>query len=42
LNGAEQEAISHDVDTLEALGPGLGRPRVDAVKGSRFSNMRNF
>lgn len=35
-----REAIAHDVDVLEAVGSGLGRPRVDTVKGSRFANMK--
>ena len=34
-----QESISRDVKILKAFGPGLGRPQVDTVKGSRHSNM---
>jgi hypothetical protein len=37
-----QEAIAHDVYVLEAVGPGLGRPQVDSVKGSRFTNMKEL
>lgn len=42
LNEAEQEAIAHDVDILQTVGPGLGRPQVDSVKGSKFSNMKEL
>ncbi len=37
-----QESIAHDVEVLQAVGPGLGRPHVDTVKGSRFSNMKEL
>src|SRR5262245_49874407 len=37
-----QESIAHDVGLLEQIGPGLGRPRVDTVKGSKFSNMKEL
>jgi hypothetical protein len=37
-----QESIAHDVDVLEQIGPGLGRPTVDAVKGSRWPNMKEL
>lgn len=37
-----QESIAHDVEVLRAVGPGLGRPRVDTVKGSRFTNMKEL
>ena len=37
-----QESIAHDVEILRAVGPGLGRPQVDSVKGSRFSNMKEL
>ncbi|MBI1190449.1 MAG: addiction module toxin RelE [Tepidisphaera sp.] len=42
LSEAAQEAIAHDVGVLEAIGPGLGRPLVDTVKGSRFGNMKEL
>lgn len=42
LTEDEQESIAHDVEVLRAIGPGLGRPRVDTVKGSRFSNMKEL
>ena len=35
LSESVQEAIAHDVEILRAVGPGLGRPQVDTVKGSR-------
>jgi hypothetical protein len=37
-----QEAIAHDVELLGQVGPGLGRPTVDHVKGSAFSNMKEL
>ncbi len=37
-----QEAIAHDVEVLGLLGPGLGRPTVDTVVGSRFSNRKEL
>jgi hypothetical protein len=37
-----QDSIARDVEVLRAIGPGLGRPRVDSVKGSRFSNMKEL
>lgn len=37
-----QEAIAHDIDVLAAIGPGLGRPFVDAVHGSRYRNMKEL
>jgi hypothetical protein len=37
-----QESIAHDIGILEAVGPGLGRPQVDTVKGSRHSNMKEL
>ncbi|MFG0283032.1 MAG: type II toxin-antitoxin system RelE/ParE family toxin [Phycisphaerales bacterium JB039] len=37
-----RESIAHDVGILEAVGPGLGRPKVDTVAGSRFANMKEL
>jgi len=37
-----QEAIAHDVEVLEQVGPGLGRPTVDTLVGSRFPNMKEL
>jgi len=42
LSEAEQESIAHDVEVLRAVGPMLGRPQVDTVQGSRFSNMKEL
>jgi len=37
-----QEAIAHDVGVLEQVGPGLGRPTVDTLSGSKFPNMKEL
>lgn len=37
-----QESIAHDIGVLEAVGPGLGRPRVDTLKGSRHGHMKEL
>jgi hypothetical protein len=42
LNEDEQAAIDHSVRLLELFGPALGRPHVDVVKGSKFSNMKEL
>jgi len=42
LAGEIQESIAHDVEILAAVGPGLGRPRVDTIRGSRFRNMKEL
>jgi hypothetical protein len=34
--------IASHVELLEQFGPNLGRPRVDSVKGSAFSNMKEL
>jgi len=38
----EQEAISAAINLLEQRGPGLGRPTVDTVTGSRHANMKEL
>lgn len=38
----EQKAIDAAVTVLEQRGPGLGRPLVDSVKGSRHANMKEL
>jgi hypothetical protein len=42
LSEAEQDAITASVDILELEGPGLGRPLVDTIAGSRHSNMKEL
>ncbi len=37
-----QESLAHDIDLLALFGPGLGRPQVDSVKGSRYRNMKEL
>ena len=38
----EQASLEACVRLLERFGPGLARPYVDAVKGSRHSNMKEL
>jgi hypothetical protein len=38
----EKIAIATDLQVLAQMGPSLGRPYVDQVKGSRFSNMKEL
>lgn len=42
LSVPQQEAINTAVEHLQATGPGLGRPWVDTVKGSRHANMKEL
>jgi hypothetical protein len=42
LTVSQQEDIAARVELLEELGPTLGRPVVDRVKGSAFHNMKEL
>jgi hypothetical protein len=42
LDASAQESVAHDVELLREVGPGLGRPHVDTLKGSRYSNMKEL
>lgn len=42
LTGAQQDALRADIEVLERMGPYLGRPYVDSIKGSRHSNMKEL
>lgn len=42
LNPDEQDAVDSVVDHLKDRGPGLGRPLVDTIKGSRHPNMKEL
>ncbi len=42
LNVEDQQTIDAAVGLLEQRGPGLGRPLVDSVKGSRHANMKEL
>lgn len=42
LSAREQEAIRTAVAFLEERGPGLGRPFVDTISGSRHPNMKEL
>ena len=37
-----QEELLAQAKLLEAFGPVLGRPRVDTLKGSRYTNMKEL
>jgi hypothetical protein len=42
LEARDADRIAAAVDELERLGPRLGRPFVDSVKGSRHPNMKEL
>jgi hypothetical protein len=42
LGAEEQQSIDAAVRVLEQRGPGLGRPLVDSVVGSRHANMKEL
>lgn len=42
LAASEQQSIDAAVRVLEQRGPGLGRPLVDTVEGSRHANMKEL
>jgi hypothetical protein len=42
LDEAEQESIAAGVELLRQLGPHLGRPYADTIRGSRHSNMKEL
>jgi hypothetical protein len=42
LDGKEQAAVVAAVQILRERGPGLGRPLVDTIKGSRHANMKEL
>ena len=42
LTRRQQNAVIAAVDYLEADGPGLGRPMVDTITGSRHANMKEL
>jgi hypothetical protein len=42
LTTRQQDAIDRCIVVLEQRGPGLGRPYVDTLKGSRHTNMKEL
>lgn len=42
LDDEECESVDTSVDMLVAYGPMLGRPDVDTLKGSRYSNLKEL
>lgn len=42
LEQADRNALDVKIRVLEQLGPRLGRPHADTVKGSRHSNMKEL
>src|SRR5438046_582185 len=42
LDDAEKVSVTASVDLLEELGPALGRPQVDTLKGLRVPTMKEL
>jgi hypothetical protein len=42
LSGGVQESVGRSVRLLEELGPRLGRPHVDTLKGSKHPHMKEL
>jgi hypothetical protein len=42
LGGAEKEKVQASIVKLEETGPNTRRPFVDAIKGSRYPNMKEL
>lgn len=42
LDAGQQDALRSDIEILEKMGPSLGRPYVDSIKGSKHSNMKEL
>ncbi len=42
LANDECASVHVGIDALEQIGPALGRPHVDSIKGSRFANMKEL
>jgi hypothetical protein len=42
LTDEECGSVNNVVEALAALGPSLGRPQVDTLKGSRYPNMKEL
>ena len=42
LNDEECGSVHNVIEALAAVGPALGRPQVDTLRGSRFANMKEL
>ncbi|MGD9890835.1 MAG: type II toxin-antitoxin system RelE/ParE family toxin [Dehalococcoidia bacterium] len=42
LSEREEQSVLAAVEFLETRGPGLGRPMVDTIRGSRHANMKEL
>lgn len=42
LTPEEQSSLLASVNKLRLAGPNLGRPEVDTIKGSRYTNMKEL
>jgi hypothetical protein len=42
LDEQESASVTRSVDMLEAIGPVLGRPHVDSIKGSKIANLKEL
>jgi hypothetical protein len=42
IDDQSAKAIFRSIEILKAMGPSLGRPHVDSIKGSRLSNLKEL
>lgn len=42
LDDAQQDSLAVNIGLLSEVGPALGRPHADSVKGSRHSNIKEL
>jgi hypothetical protein len=42
LDEGQQDAVRADIQLIEDMGPSLGRPFVDTIKGSKHTNMKEL
>ena len=42
LTDSEQDVLAASISLLEELGPNLGRPHADHIKGSKHANMKEL
>ena len=42
LDDASRDRVAQAIDLLAAVGPGLGRPLVDSIRGSSIANLKEL